>query len=79
MEEKTLEELKEVAGAEGIIFNEEQFNKSKELISLQLKALIARDLWSMNEYYRIMDAENESLQKAIQLLKTPGAYEKLLN
>jgi carboxyl-terminal processing protease len=79
IDEKMLEELKEDATAEGITFNEEQFNKSKDLISLQLKALIARDLWSMNEYYRIMDAENESLQKAIQLLNTPGAYEKIIN
>lgn len=55
-----------------------QFEKSKPLIKLQLKALIARDLWEMNEYYQIMDAENESLIKAVQILETPGAYEKIL-
>lgn len=55
-----------------------QFEKSKPLIKLQLKALIARDLWEMNEYYQIMDIENESLQKAIEILQTPGAYEKIL-
>lgn len=74
-----LDQLKENAEKESIPFDEEQFEKSKNLIALQLKALIARDIWSMNEYYRIMDAENESLQKAIQLLQTPGAYEKILN
>lgn len=78
IEEPVWEKLKTAAATEGIAFNEEQFNISKELISLQLKALIARDLWSMNEYYRIMDTENESLQKALQVLKTPGAYEKIL-
>jgi len=55
-----------------------QFEKSKPLIKLQLKALIARDLWDMNEYYQIMDAENESLIKAVKILETPGAYEKIL-
>jgi len=55
-----------------------QFEISKPLIKLQLKALIARDLWEMNEYYQIMDAENESLQKAIQILQTPGTYEQIL-
>ena len=55
-----------------------EFEKSKPLIKLQLKALIARDLWEMNEYYMIMDAENESLQKAIQILQTPGKYEEIL-
>ena len=52
--------------------------KSKPLIKLQMKALVARDLWEMNEYYQIMDADNESLQKAINILQTTGAYEKIL-
>ena len=55
-----------------------QFEKSKPLLKLQLKALVARDLWEMNEYYQIMDADNESLLKAIEILQTPGAYEKIL-
>ena len=55
-----------------------QFEKSKPLIRLQLKALIARDLWDTNEYYQIMDADNESLLKAVEILQTPGAYEKIL-
>ena len=55
-----------------------QFELSKPLIKLQIKALVARDLWEMNQYYQIMDAENESLQKAIEILQTPGAYEKIL-
>lgn len=55
-----------------------EFEKSKPLIKLQLKALVARDLWEMNEYYQIMDADNESLQKAIEILQTPGEYEKIL-
>lgn len=55
-----------------------QFEKSKPLLKLQLKALIARDLWEMNEYYQVMDADNESLLKAIEILQTPGAYEKIL-
>jgi len=55
-----------------------QFEISKPLIRLQLKALIARDLWEMNEYYQIMDSDNESLLKAIEIIQTPGAYEKIL-
>ena len=55
-----------------------QIEKSKPLIRLQLKALIARDLWEMNEYYQIMDADNESLLKAIEILQTPDKYESIL-
>jgi carboxyl-terminal processing protease len=61
-----------------IKFDSLQYETSKPLIKLQLKALIARDLWEMNEYYQIMDADNESLLKAIQILQTPGTYEKIL-
>lgn len=55
-----------------------EFEKSKPLIRLQLKAIVARDLWTANEFYQIIDADNESLSKAVEILQTPGAYEKIL-
>jgi len=73
-----LNQIKEKADKEGIAFDEEQYTKSEYLIALQLKALIARDLWSTNEYYQIMDAENESLQKAIEILDNDSIYGSLL-
>lgn len=63
---------------EKIVLNNDQLKISEPLIKLQIKALIARDLWDMNSYYKIIDAENESLRRAIELLNTPGAYEKIL-
>ena len=53
----------------GIVYNNEQYRKSASLIKLQLKSLIARDLWDMNEYYQTINAVNESVKKAIELLK----------
>ena len=73
-----LKQIKEMAEKEGIPYDEEQFKKSENLIALQLKAIIARDMWSMNEYYRIMDAENEALQRAIRILNAEGEYERIL-
>jgi carboxyl-terminal processing protease len=35
----------------------------------QLKALIARDLWTMNEYYTIMNTLSDTVQKALKLLE----------
>ena len=69
-----LNELKKQAENEKIEIDPAQVELSKPLIKLQIKALIARDLWEMNEYNKIMDVENESLQKAIQILTTPGKY-----
>jgi carboxyl-terminal processing protease len=76
--DKMFADLAEAAKKEGIEMKEQEFEKSKALMGLQIKALVARDLWETNEYYQIMDEENESLQKAIQILRSPGAFEKLL-
>ena len=53
---------------EGVTFDEEQYQKSESLIKLQLKALIARDLWDMNEYYHTINVVDESVNKALELL-----------
>lgn len=35
----------------------------------QLKALVARDLWDMNEYFEITNEQNDVVKKALELLK----------
>ena len=62
---------------EGVKFNEEQYQKSLPLIKTQLKALIARDLWDMNEYFRVMNTTNESVQKALEILNSEEYQKKL--
>ena len=37
-------------------------------IKIQLKALVARDLWDMSEYFHIMNQNNHVVQKALVLL-----------
>ena len=37
-------------------------------LRLQLKALIARDLWDMNEYFQLMNTKNHIVQRALQLI-----------
>ena len=73
-----INQLISTAEKEKIKVDSTQLATSKPLIKLQLKGLVARDLWEMNEYYQIMDADNESLQRAVEILQTPGAYEKIL-
>lgn len=36
-----------------------------------MKALVARDLWNMDEYFSIMNEQNDIVMKAIQLLQHP--------
>lgn len=71
-----LKVLTDLGEKEGVKLNEEEFNKSKDLLRLQIKATIARDIWNTNEYYEIMNANNDSYLKAIELLKDDGLYQK---
>lgn len=49
--------------------DKEEFEKSLPQISLQMKALLARDLWDMNEYFQIINQDDEIVKKAMELLK----------
>ncbi|WP_300693273.1 S41 family peptidase [uncultured Bacteroides sp.] len=75
--EPILADIRAAAEKEKVEFNEEQYNKSLPLIKTQLKALIARDLWDMNEYYQVMNATNNSVQQALRILNEKIYEEKL--
>lgn len=53
-------------------YDEEQYQTALPLIKTQMKALIARDLWDMSEYFQVINSLNESMGKAIDLLQKPG-------
>ena len=38
------------------------------MLRLQLKALIARDIWDMNEYFRLMNEQNHIVSKAVEVI-----------
>lgn len=76
--DEIVNELKDLADKEKIVFNEKEYALSKPLIFLQLKALIARDLFDMNEYFVIINDINESLQQALKLINNPEEYNKML-
>lgn len=75
--EEMLNELRQMSEQEKIKWDETQYQKSLPMIKVQLKALIARDLWDMNEYFQIINSTNQSVQKALEILNSK-AYEKKL-
>ena len=42
--------------------------KTIPYLRLQLKALIARDLWEMSEYYSIFNESSEMVKKALEVI-----------
>ena len=61
-----------------IAFKEEEYNRSLPLIKLQIKALIARDLYEMGEYFYIINDVNESFQKALEIMNDETTYNRIL-
>ena len=49
--------------------DEEELQKTLPELKLQMKALIARDIWDMSEYFAVMYEENPFVKKAIELLE----------
>lgn len=47
--------------------NDEELQKTIKSLKLQMKALVARDLWDMSEYFQIMNENNTIVQRAITL------------
>ncbi|WP_300727139.1 S41 family peptidase [uncultured Bacteroides sp.] len=70
--DKMLKELVELGTSLGVKFDEEQYKTALPLIKTQLKALVARDLWDMNEYFQIINTLSDSMAKAVELLEKPG-------
>jgi carboxyl-terminal processing protease len=51
---------------------------AKPLMLKQIKALIARDLFSMSELFQILNQDDEAINKALETLSKKGSYEKIL-
>ena len=48
---------------------DEEYQRSIPMLSLQMKALLARDLWDMSEYMQIINTKDDNFLKAYELLQ----------
>lgn len=70
VDEALMKTMRDLAESEGIEFNEEQYNVSLPLLRNQIKALIARDLWDMNEYFQVINTTNPSVKRALEIMNS---------
>lgn len=70
--------LKKVGEENKVEWNEEEFARSEKFIRLQVKALIARNVYEMQQYYEVMLAEDNGVQKAIEILSNEKEYKRIL-
>ena len=76
--DKMMEDFKAVAAKEKVEWNEEQYQRSEKYIKLQIKALIARNVWEMQQYYEVTLTEDPTIKKALEVIGNEKTYRKLL-
>lgn len=67
VDDAMLEAFKAQVRGSGLSFTEEEFNEDLDVIELQLKRSLARNLWGDEEASRVAAAGDEQLQQARQL------------
>jgi len=61
--------LEKQAKDAGIGFEKEQLDECYTVVDTQLKALIGRNLWGMTTYWRVIQALDQTLLRAVELLE----------
>ncbi|MDE5739927.1 MAG: hypothetical protein K2H92_06405, partial [Bacteroidaceae bacterium] len=60
-----------------IEYTDSAFQATLPMLKLQLKALVARDLWDMSEYFQIINPTNEIYQCGLEAIKDDSLFEKI--
>ena len=60
---------------EGVDFDADGWETSRDAISLRIKAMIGRNMLEQSTFYRVISGLNESLQRAVTILQD-GTFEK---
>ncbi len=78
VDESMLENIIAEAEKEELEMEEESVEFSRPFIKRQIKALIARDLFTTSRYYQVMNEDDDIIQEAIHVLENSSEYDKLL-
>lgn len=57
---------------------DDEMVKTKPLLQNQIKAMIARDLFDMTAYFRIVNSDSDSFKKAVEIISNDKLYNKVL-
>ena len=64
--------------SEGVKFDEDQYNKSRDEITLLLKGIIATNIWKTNEYFRVINQNDKVIAQALKIIEDRKNYNSML-
>lgn len=62
----------------GIEENRESLEFTKDNLKRELKALIARDIYSRNDMYKVLNSDDTAIKKALEVIENQNRYNNLL-
>lgn len=66
-----MEEVRRVSESAGIPVDDDGYSRSEPYLRTQMKALLCRDMYGDdNLYYKIMNSENSTINKAVEIIKS---------
>lgn len=77
--ENHLRDLVDLGQREGVEYVDADFEKSKNVITIILKGLIARDLFDTSSYFQIVNSLNPIYNKAVEIITDDAQYSKILS
>ena len=75
--DEMLDELKLMADAEKIEFNQEEFDICKPLLRTYLKGLIGRDIYESETFFKVVNLDNDIFKEALRIINS-DEYDTLL-
>lgn len=75
VDDDLLNTLRKKAAEAKLTCNDDEFEQSKPMLCLQMKAMIARDIFNNEAFFKVINTDDASIRKAIEMLS--GDYEKL--
>lgn len=78
VDESIINMLVEYGANDGVELNEEELRISLDMISNQIKALIARDMWDMTQYFEIINSRDSAFLKAMEIISNQRSYQAII-
>ena len=76
--DEAIEEIVARGEKEGIEKNDESLEWGISKLKEELKAYIARDMYSRNDMFKVLNKDDEAISKALEVLKNQNEYNNLL-
>ena len=78
VDDSVIDEIIAKGEEEGVKKKEESIAFVRPQMKQQIKALFARDLFETGCYYQIMNADDKTINKAVEVIENAATYNKLL-